>query len=161
MKSLFLGIDPGASGGIAILGENYAHAWKMGETEADTADLLRTHAPAIRMARIEKVHSMPKQGVSSSFKFGQSYGFLRGLLIALQIPFEDVPPQVWQRRMACLTKGDKNVSKAKAQQLFPALRITHATADALLLAEDCRREHTGQRAIPIAAQSEQKASLFA
>jgi hypothetical protein len=38
-----------------------------------------------------------------------------------------------------MTKGDKNVSKRKAQELFPQLKITHATADALLLAEFGRR----------------------
>jgi hypothetical protein len=37
--------------------------------------------------------------------------------------------------MQCLTKGDKNVSKAAAQRLWPKLKITHANADALLIAE--------------------------
>ena len=148
MKTLFLGIDPGGSGGIALIGEGFAQAWKMGETEADTADLLRTHQAAIRATYIENVHSMPKQGVSSSFKFGRSYGFLRGLLIALQIPFEQIEPRVWQQRMGCRTHGDKNVSKAKAQQLWPHLRITHAIADALLIAEACRRFHSQAGEIP-------------
>jgi crossover junction endodeoxyribonuclease RuvC len=90
-------------------------------------------------AIIEKVHSMPKQGVASSFKFGQSYGFLRGCLVASGIPFEEVSPQVWQKELGCLSKGDKNVTKARAQSLFPQLRITHATADALLICEYARR----------------------
>lgn len=42
--------------------------------------------------------------------------------------------------MGCLTKGDKNISKARAQQLFPTAKITHATADALLLAEWRRKQ---------------------
>jgi len=41
--------------------------------------------------------------------------------------------------MGCLTKGDKNVSKRRAQELFPALKVTHAIADALLIAEFARR----------------------
>jgi len=77
--------------------------------------------------------------VSSTFKFGQSYGFLRGVLIASEIRFVEVRPQEWQKAMGCLSRGDKNVTKAKAQQLWPAQKITHATADALLLAEYFRR----------------------
>jgi hypothetical protein len=41
-----------------------------------------------------------------------------------------------------MSKGDKNVTKAKAQQLFTQLKITHATADALLIAEFARRSRT-------------------
>jgi hypothetical protein len=40
-----------------------------------------------------------------------------------------------------LSKGDKNVTKRKAQELFPSLKITHATADALLIAEYLRRKN--------------------
>lgn len=145
---IFLGIDPGQSGGIASLmvenGQD-AIAWKMPETERDIWRLVASRAPdgdcPATFAAIERVHSMPKQGVASSFKFGRSYGFLRGCLIASGIPFEEVAPQVWQKAMGCLSRGDKNVTKAKAQQLFPSLKITHATADALLLAEYAQRIH--------------------
>jgi len=41
--------------------------------------------------------------------------------------------------MGCMTKGDKNVSKRKAQELFPSMKVTHASADALLIAEYGRR----------------------
>ena len=92
-------------------------------------------------ATIEAVHAFPKQGVSSTFKFGVNYGLLRGLMIAGAIPFEEVSPLKWQREMACLSKGDKNITKARAQQLFPGIKITHATADALLIAEYARRKH--------------------
>ena len=70
----------------------------------------------------------------------QSYGFLRGLLRAFAIPFDRIEPRQWQDAMECRTGGDKNISKAKAQQLWPELKITHAIADALLLAECCRRK---------------------
>ena len=78
-------------------------------------------------------------GVVSSFSFGRGYGNLEMALTAAGIPFERVRPQVWQKALGCMTKGDKNVSKRKAQELFPQLKITHATADALLLAEFGRR----------------------
>ena len=139
------GIDPGQSGGIALLpliatrSSAAEFTYKMPDTEADTAELLAEFAPKIITTFIEAVHSMPKQGVASSFKFGRSYGFLRGLLVGMRIPFEEVSPQKWQKGMNCLTHGDKNVSKAKAQALFPYTRITHAIADALLIAEFCRR----------------------
>jgi hypothetical protein len=47
--------------------------------------------------------------------------------------------------MARLTKGDKHISKQRAQQLFPSAKVTHAIADALLLAEYCGRVHRGIR----------------
>jgi hypothetical protein len=55
-------------------------------------------------------------------------------LTAAQIPFERVRPAAWQKALGCLTGGDKNVSKRRAQELFPQLKVTHATADALLIA---------------------------
>lgn len=136
----YIGIDPGGSGGIGVIwGDGKAYGHKMPETEKDVVDLLNDLSLDSCFAFIESVHSMPGQGVSSSFKFGMSYGGLRMALVALGIPFETASPQRWQKELGCLTKGDKNVSKRKAQELFPELKITHATADSLLIAEYCRR----------------------
>lgn len=140
----YIGIDPGQSGGIAVVndaGEGFA--WPMPDTERDIYDhivSLTTWCNCSMSACIERVHSMPRQGVASTFKFGMGYGALRMALVASGLPWRDVTPQAWQKAIGCLTKGDKNVSKAKAQQLFPSLRITHATADALLIAEWLRRQ---------------------
>jgi crossover junction endodeoxyribonuclease RuvC len=139
---MVIGLDPGASGGIAWIVDGVADCRKMPETERDIWELLSVLRLRGGTAFIERVHSMPKQGVASSFKFGQQYGTLRGMLIGSEIPFEEVTPQRWQKALGCLTKGDKNVSKAKAQQLFPHLKITHAVADALLIAEYARRIRT-------------------
>lgn len=128
-------------------------ALKMPDTERDVWGRIvdgGVRSERTVFAVIERVHSMPKQGVASSFKFGRSYGFLRGCLIASGIPFEEVTPQVWQKALGCLSRGDKNVTKARAQQLFPSLKITHATADALLLAEYARRLHA-QRSPTVAS----------
>ena len=135
-----IGIDPGKSGAIALLRDRHTpETFKLTGTEADIAEFLE-HCKSERcFAYIEKVNAMPKQGVSSTFKFGMSYGFLRGLLIAMKIPFEEVLPRRWQQYLGCLSKGDKNVTKAKAQQLFPEIKIIHAIADALLIAEYGRR----------------------
>lgn len=138
-----IGIDPGVGGGMAYINpaanEIETIAFK-NATERDICDAIVRwtfmHQPH---AMIEKVASSPQMGVVSAFTFGKSYGFLRGLLTG-RTPFEEISPQKWQKAMECLTKGDKNVSKARAQQLFPQLKITHAIADALLIAEFARRE---------------------
>src|SRR5262245_44144982 len=108
-SEIFVGIDPGGSGGICFLsadGRDY-EAVAMQDTERDTCHELEQRRDRIVMCTLERVHSMPGQGVHSMFKFGQSYGFICGLLIALQIPFEDCPPPTWQRYVHCLTQGDK------------------------------------------------------
>lgn len=152
-----IGIDPGASGAIAIIdpGCDQLATFKLDATERDIADWIHAMTSGQqRHAFIESVHSMPKQGVSSSFKFGRSYGFLRGLLIGLQIPFEEVTPQRWQKEMSCLTGGDKNVSKSRAQQLWPELKWTHAISDAALIAEYGRRVLNQRNGIPATPQEQ-------
>lgn len=132
---LSIGIDPGWSGGIAFYDGQIIEAFKFdGLTERDLSDLIQDRSLRPCKVWLEQVHSMPLQGVSSSFAFGQMYGMLRGILVASHVPFETVSPQVWQREMRCLTRGDKNVSKAKAQELFPSIKMTHAIADACLIA---------------------------
>ncbi len=135
-----MGVDPGKSSGGAALVDaygDYIDSFKFSDkTDDDISDLFREWGDITDeiYCVIEKVHAMPKQGVSSSFKFGQNFGFLRGCLTTLKIQREYVTPQKWQKAMGCLTKGDKNVSKAKAQELFPGIKMTHAKADALLMA---------------------------
>lgn len=148
----FAGLDPGASGGVAFLNADFgsACAYKFdGMTERDIWDLVRQYRDqngGVLFACLEQVSAMPGQGVTSMFKFGQSYGFLRGMLTAAEVPMELVTPQKWQKAIGCMTKGDKNVSKAKAQQLFPSVKITHAIADALLIAEYARRTWVSRQA---------------
>jgi hypothetical protein len=138
---LFIGVDVGEKGGIAMIDEkgDVLLATKMPATDAD---ILAVFPPAEVESRacLEKVHSSPQMGVASAFSFGGSYRALRMALTARGIPFDEVTPQVWQRRLECFSSGDKNVTKARAQQLFPGYSpVTHAVADALLLAEYCRR----------------------
>lgn len=146
MTGYVIGIDPGLRGGIAWLdldtGE--ATAIPMPATERDIWEALVTPPPPSydppRLVVIECVHAMPGDGVVSVFTFGRGYGFLRGCVVGAGYRVEEVTPSVWQRELGCLTRGDKNVTKRKAQQLFPGVpKITHKTADALLLAEYARR----------------------
>jgi crossover junction endodeoxyribonuclease RuvC len=152
MIKQWIGIDPGQSGGIAwIIHSTWdksttAGACKIPATDHDTWSTIKAlstegNRGVESFAVLEKVHSMPKQGVASTFKFGTSYGMLRAFLIASEIPFEEVTPNKWQRAMSCQTGGDKNVTKAKAQEMFPHIKMTHAIADALLIADYCRRHH--------------------
>lgn len=139
---IYLGIDPGKSGAIAGIWDDgvpfVAHI-KLKETEHDIAGFIRQFDLGSARAVIERVNSQPNNGHRQAFIFGQSYGFLRGLLSAYQVPFIEVSPQRWQKAMECMTGGNKNVSKQKAQQLWPTLKITHANADSLLIAEYGRR----------------------
>jgi Holliday junction resolvasome RuvABC endonuclease subunit len=145
VRQVCIGIDPGKSGAIAAVvthnQDTFIHWHKLDSTEADTWVFLDEldNGDGNTFAVIEKVGATPQMGVTSAFTFGKSAGFLLGILTASQIPFEYVTPQTWQKSMGCMSKGDKNVTKAAAQRLFPREKITHANADALLIAEYCRR----------------------
>lgn len=132
-----IGIDPGMSGGIALAcddGFYQAHGFA-NKTEVDIIELIRYYSLFSDICFLEKVHAMPKQGVVSSFTFGQIYGGLRFAILCHKLRMELVTPVTWQRRLKCLSKGDKKVTRAKAQQLFPNIKVTHQIADALLIAE--------------------------
>ena len=140
---IFFGIDPGKSGSISAIwddGGAYMQHCKLNGTEADVAQFVQDFDGQSAHAMIERVSSSPQMGVVSAFTFGRSYGFLRGLLAGLKIPYSEVSPQKWQAAMSCRSKGDKNVTKARAQQLWPTIKITHANADSLLIAEYARLE---------------------
>ena len=144
---IFVGIDPGKSGAIAVCGPQFAMtAWPLKDrTDADIRDLLleiHRWSDGGPFAYLEKVNAHPKQGISSTWKFAENFGMLKMALTCCNIPFDLIAPGVWQKKMSCLSGGDKNVTKRRAQELFPGMKITHATADAILLAELCRRERS-------------------
>jgi hypothetical protein len=87
---------------------------------------------------------------SAMFNFGKGYGALLMALCAAGVPHEEVTPNVWMRGLGVpprkkseARKDWKNRLKMKAQQLFPREKVTLVTADALLIAEYCRRKMTG------------------
>lgn len=137
----YIGIDPGYSGAIALLDDDGCLEYvKLKETMHSICDWIWEHtleAPRTRCV-IEQVNAMPKQGVSSSFKFGRSFGQAEAIVVCHKWPYKLVRPAKWQQMMCCRSKGDKNVTKAAAQRLFPGIKITHAIADSLLLAELAR-----------------------
>jgi Holliday junction resolvasome RuvABC endonuclease subunit len=145
----YIGIDPGKSGSIAVRKGDHATAHKMPDTDRDIWALFRSIIADDMMewrdngcfAVLEIVHSSPQMGVKSAFTFGQGYGGLRMALIASGIPFEGVTPQKWQKALGCLSGGDKNKTKDRAQTLFPNIKVTHGIADGLLIAEYCARTY--------------------
>lgn len=141
MKDLIIGIDPGTTGGIALLSTDlkFIKVDKF-STPKDVAQCLDSWGHLVIMAYIEGVNSRPGMGIASMFKFGMNYGIWQGLLTAFKIPFQRVYPLKWQTYMGCRTGGNKNISKARAQELFPLIKVTHAVADAILIAEYGRRQ---------------------
>lgn len=95
------------------------------------------------MIAIEKVHAMPKQGVVSTFSFGENYGVLKGVAAALQIPLVEYRPQEWQ---AEFFRGmDKELGKQRSviycSSLFPQEeKLTDGECDAILIALYARKQ---------------------
>lgn len=157
---VWIGVDPGIHGGLAFIGNNSCcSSSPVPATERDILNwMLQFNTAEIDcFAIIERVSGWiggnsgahDGQPGSAMFKFGQSYGGLRMALIGANISFDEVMPQKWQKAMGVIKqKGEnrtlyKNRLKQKAQQLFPREKVTLATADALLLAEYCRRKNEG------------------
>lgn len=142
-----IGIDPGSSSGaIAIIRNNIVSICGMSrKTEHQINEFLWLATLEKEMgepilAIIERVSPMPKQGVSSTFKFGTNYGFLRGVLVGNNVPFRDFIPKEWQKHYSMVKKKNE-VDKAwktrllnVAQNLYPSAEIPLYAADAVLMA---------------------------
>ena len=138
-----LGLDAGITGALAFFfpsapGRGVAEDLPVAGGRIDVvtlADRIRQMAPTV--AIVEAVHSMPRQGVSSSFNFGVTYGSIIGVLGALAVPRHFVTPSVWKRHFKL--SRDKEASRALALQRFPltgnhfARRRDHNRAEAALL----------------------------
>ena len=146
-----IAIDPGLSGGVAYQRDPQpAQAVAMPATEGDLVDLLRnlTADANEAVAYVEEVGGYigKAQPASSAFKFGRNFGFTLGVLQTLGVRVELVRPQKWQKALGlgsasgCASKTEwKNKLKASAQRLYPHLKPTLATADALLILDYARR----------------------
>ncbi|MER9776790.1 hypothetical protein [Mesorhizobium sp. M0220] len=138
-----LGIDPGASGAIAFYFPSRpdligAEDVPLAGGEIDAATLARRivqMAPTV--AIIEHVGPMPKQGVSSTFKFGVAYGVVRGVVQALNVPMHLVTPGRWKKHFRL--DSDKEKARALALRYWPSSihfsrKKDHGRAEAALLA---------------------------
>jgi hypothetical protein len=144
---ILIAIDPGLNGGVALQRDGQpAESAPMPATEGDLVNLLRQLAadPANTVAVVEQVGGYigQAQPASSAFKFGRGFGYVLGVFQTLGVRLELVRPQKWQKSLSlgkasdCVSKAEwKNKLKACAQRLYPHLRPTLATADALLILE--------------------------
>lgn len=145
---MILGIDPGCSGALVVLsekGEFISHlrtpTIKDGkQTKVNGAAVVRfLNDFGITHAYIEKVHSMPNQGVSSTFTFGHSAGVIEGIIQGMGIPYTMITPQAWKKSNN-LVGTEKDAARSRAIQLYPLVKIFdkkgegQAVADALLIA---------------------------
>lgn len=118
------GIDPGKSGAYAFYFPDYpdrvlAEDMPVAGDRVDAVSLANAiKALAPDFVIVESVHSMPRQGVASSFSFGASFGTVLGVLGALEIPYRLVSPTVWKKHFSL--NSDKEKSRAEALRLWPA-----------------------------------------
>ena len=132
--SFIIGVDPGASGAVAILERDgdLVHVFEMPSVELIVnhkakrrispemlAADLRLYSVKATIAYVEQVNAMPGQGVTSMFAFGQSFGIVQGVLAGLAIPTQLVPPGKWKKWHNL--SPSKDASRAKAAALWPEM----------------------------------------
>lgn len=150
--SLIIGIDAGASGGFAELwSDGRQYTYPMFD-EPDMRDYFAGWPPhladglqvTVYLEQVGGYIGTPQPG-SAMFKFGDGYGFIRGLLTANRLTYNLVRPQTWQKGIPGLEgqKGPdrKRALKNHAARLFPNAKVTLSTADALLIADWGRRQN--------------------
>ena len=156
MPYTIIGIDPGMKGGIAVIQNGlanpdrpsiYAIPMLMAGKEIDAAALQSmlesVDEGGFIIAYIEKVGAMPKQGVSSTFKFGCGYGMIRGVLTGLGIPYQLVTPQAWKKEVLAGLPHDKAGAAQHCAARWPSVNlilprcrtIHDGMADAVCIAE--------------------------
>lgn len=147
---LFVGIDPGAVSGAWGIVDHRGEYWSSGnipheegriKARAFKAELAQALDQQDAMFVVEDVHAMPKQGVSSTFKFGMAVGSILAVIELTRDPWMIVRPQQWKKDIG--VTSDKNTSLEMARTLWPGAPLSrqkdHGVAEALLLAEWLRR----------------------
>ena len=144
---ILLAIDPGISGCLALIDDQNKYIGHLLMPSTKIGRRNRVNGAAIQRwladwdivhCFLEAVHSMPGQGVASSFSFGHSAGVVEGIVTGAQIPLTLVTPQAW-KKWAGLSGQDKDAARARAIQLFPGIKDLdakvkgQALADALLI----------------------------
>ena len=144
---IYIGIDPGKLGAMAIL-------WQTGDVEVIPFDkagytnaIARANETDECKCCLEHVSAMPRQGVTSTFSFGENFGWCQGILDAYGVSYELVRPLKWKREFS--VTSDKNTSIEVCKRLFPDVSLKRTEncrkdddglAEALLLAEYARRK---------------------
>ena len=143
MNRLYIGIDPGKKGALAIIDGENVSVYPFDEDAYIRELYIASKIPCV--CCLERVGAMPGQGVTSMFSFGTNFGFIQGVLHAYHIPFELVTPQKWKKEFGV---SGKNESVTVCKRLFPGVSLlatekcrkdSDGMAEALLMAEYARR----------------------
>ena len=170
MLGIYMGVDPGENGGLALINaDNIAIGFPMPSTPQALARLFTTRIIPAKPAYclIEHLHALPndKRGSIATWSLARSYGMLIGMLALAEIQYEEIEPRSWQKALGIEARWKAPKAKAGmalvnyrpeesyhefkmrllgvALKLFPRMDITKEIADALLLAEVCRRMQGG------------------
>ena len=129
-----IGIDPGLSGGIAILEDNKVKEMfdmpvmsdgKKNKRQLNSALLAQLVKDNIKdiddsIMVVEQVNAMPGQGVTSMFNFGQTFGAIKGICAALNLPIFFVRPAKWKNHFE-LINSSKDASRTKVIEMYPSI----------------------------------------
>ena len=152
---LVIGIDPGISGSICFFHEGQIidvvemptmADGKKNKKQVNGSQIFNEISERIKKFEkkdikvvIEQVSAMPGQGVTSMFNFGQSFGILKGICSAMQLPMYFVRPAKWKKYFN-LINSEKDASRTKAIEIFPyfsgqlSRKKDSNKADAILIA---------------------------
>ena len=158
---LIIGIDPGISGSICFFEDGkileviempVMTEGKKNKKQVNGAQIyneflkrINNKGDQIRVV-IEQVSAMPGQGVTSMFNFGQSYGILKGICSAMQLPMFFVRPAKWKKYFN-LINSQKDASRTRAIEIFPyfstqlSKKKDSNKADAILIASFYHETH--------------------
>ncbi|MBD1166842.1 crossover junction endodeoxyribonuclease, partial [Pelagibacterales bacterium SAG-MED09] len=131
---LIIGIDPGISGSICFFKDGKILDviemptmidGKKNKKQVNGSQIFNEISKRINQTEnkdikviIEQVSAMPGQGVTSMFNFGQSFGILKGICAAMQLPMYFVRPAKWKKYFN-LINSEKDASRTKAIEIFP------------------------------------------
>ena len=148
-NKVMIGIDPGLTGAVAYVGSSIYSVYDIPVmAKGKGAGKVKYQVNPAELARVlrqigkdkvflERVSSMPGQGVASMFSMGDTFGCIRGVCAAMGYEVEIITPQSWKKHFK-LGK-DKEVVRAKAIELFPDVELPlkkhHNRAEALLIAQ--------------------------
>ena len=152
---LIIGIDPGISGSICFFQDGKIidviemptmTEGKKNKKQVNGAQIFNEISERIKKLDkrdikvvIEQVSAMPGQGVTSMFNFGQSFGILKGICSAMQLPMYFVRPAKWKKYFS-LINSEKDASRTRAIEIFPyfsaqlSRKKVSNKADAILIA---------------------------
>ncbi len=129
-----IGIDPGLSGAIAIIEDNTVLGifdmpvmaeGKKNKRQLNSAQLVNIIKEYVKKEEdivvvVEQVNAMPGQGVTSMFNFGQTFGAIKGVCAALNLPIFFVRPSKWKKYFE-LINSSKDSSRTKVIEMYPSL----------------------------------------